>query len=83
MAASKQRFARNPDHRVIGGNWDIRTHSRGTRYPLGDAWGHISGWDRERIHGLLQVQERSFYLQQTADAIESEWEAVELSVGHY
>ncbi len=33
--------------------------------------------------GYFKYKERSFYLQQTADAIESEWEAVELSAGHY
>lgn len=33
--------------------------------------------------GYFKYKERSFYLQQTADAIESEWEAVETGVGRY
>jgi hypothetical protein len=33
--------------------------------------------------GYYKYKERSFYLQQTADAIESEWEAVEVGVGRY
>lgn len=33
--------------------------------------------------GYYKYKERSFYLQQTADAIESEWEAVEIGVGRY
>ncbi|SHJ23894.1 Protein of unknown function [Nocardiopsis flavescens] len=33
--------------------------------------------------GYFKYKERSFYLQQTADAIESEWEAVEIGVGRY
>lgn len=33
--------------------------------------------------GYFKYKERSFYLQQTADAIESEWEAVEVGVGRY
>ncbi|GIJ19805.1 SLATT domain-containing protein [Micromonospora lutea] len=53
-------------------------------------------WDRWTILGLtflvgvtsgfmgyFKYKERSFYLQQTADAIESEWEAVEVGVGRY
>lgn len=31
--------------------------------------------------GYFKYKERSFYLQQTADAIESEWEAVEAGIG--
>lgn len=33
--------------------------------------------------GYFKYKERSFYLQQTADAIETEWEAVEVGVGRY
>jgi len=33
--------------------------------------------------GYFKYKERSFYLQQTADAIEHEWEAVEVGVGRY
>ncbi|GAB3649179.1 SLATT domain-containing protein [Glycomyces tarimensis] len=33
--------------------------------------------------GYFKYKERSFYLQQTADAIEQEWEAVEVGVGRY
>ena len=33
--------------------------------------------------GYFKYKERSFYLQQTADAIESEWEAYEIGVGRY
>ncbi|HEY1917548.1 MAG TPA: DUF4231 domain-containing protein [Streptosporangiaceae bacterium] len=33
--------------------------------------------------GYFKYKERSFYLQQTADAIESEWEAVDVGVGRY
>ena len=33
--------------------------------------------------GYFKYKERSFYLQQTADAIEVEWEAVDVGVGRY
>ena len=33
--------------------------------------------------GYFKYKERSFYLQQTADAIEQEWEAVEVHIGRY
>ena len=33
--------------------------------------------------GYFKYKERSFYLQQTADAIESEWEAFDVGVGRY
>lgn len=33
--------------------------------------------------GYFKYKERSFYLQQTADAIENEWDAVEIMVGRY
>lgn len=33
--------------------------------------------------GYFKYKERSFYLQQTADAIEQEWEAFEVGVGRY
>lgn len=33
--------------------------------------------------GYFKYKERSFYLQQTADAIEQEWEAVQVGVGRY
>lgn len=35
------------------------------------------------LMGYFKYKERSFYLQQTADAIETEWEAVEVGVGRY
>ena len=44
---------------------------------------HISCRYCKWIYGLFQDKERSFYLQQTADAIETEWEAVEVGVGRY
>jgi len=33
--------------------------------------------------GYFKYKERSFYLQQTADAIENEWDAFEVGVGRY
>jgi len=33
--------------------------------------------------GYFKYKERSSYLQQTADSIESEWEAVEVGIGRY
>jgi hypothetical protein len=33
--------------------------------------------------GYFKYRERGFYLQQTADAIEEEWEALELGIGRY
>lgn len=36
-----------------------------------------------RLMGYFKYKERGFYLQQTADAIESEWEALEAGVGRY
>lgn len=33
--------------------------------------------------GYFKYKERSFYLQQTADAIENEWDAVQIGIGNY
>ena len=33
--------------------------------------------------GYFKYKERSFYLQQTADAVEGEWEAVDIGIGRY
>lgn len=53
---------------------DIRWATIGITFLVGIASGFI---------GYFKYKERSFYLQQTADAIESEWEAVEVGVGRY
>lgn len=53
---------------------DIRWVTLGLTFVVGVASGFM---------GYFKYKERSFYLQQTADAIESEWEAVEVGVGRY
>jgi hypothetical protein len=53
---------------------DIRWATLGITFLVGISSGFM---------GYFKYKERSFYLQQTADAIESEWEAVEIGVGRY
>ena len=53
---------------------DIRWATLGMTFIVGIASGFM---------GYFKYKERSFYLQQTADAIESEWEAVEVGIGRY
>ena len=53
---------------------DIRWVTLGMTFSVGIASGFM---------GYFKYKERSFYLQQTADAIESEWEAVEVGIGRY
>jgi hypothetical protein len=53
---------------------DIRWGTLGVTFIVGIASGFM---------GYFKYKERSFYLQQTADAIESEWEAVEVGIGRY
>ena len=53
---------------------DIRWVTLGMTFIVGIASGFM---------GYFKYKERSFYLQQTADAIEGEWEAVEVGVGRY
>jgi hypothetical protein len=53
---------------------DIRWVTLGMTFIVGIASGFM---------GYFKYKERSFYLQQTADAIESEWEAVEVGIGRY
>jgi hypothetical protein len=53
---------------------DIRWVTIGMTFIVGIASGFM---------GYFKYKERSFYLQQTADAIESEWEAVEVGIGRY
>jgi hypothetical protein len=53
---------------------DIRWVTLGMTFTVGISSGFM---------GYFKYKERSFYLQQTADAIESEWEAVEVGIGRY
>jgi MFS family permease len=53
---------------------DIRWATLGLTFLVGIASGFM---------GYFKYKERSFYLQQTADSIESEWEAYEVGVGRY
>jgi hypothetical protein len=53
---------------------DVRWVTLGVTFLVGIASGFM---------GYFKYKERSFYLQQTADAIESEWEAVEVGIGKY
>ena len=53
---------------------DVRWGTLGITFAVGIASGFM---------GYFKYKERSFYLQQTADAIESEWEAVEVGIGRY
>jgi Protein of unknown function (DUF4231) len=53
---------------------DIRWVILGVTFIVGIASGFM---------GYFKYKERSFYLQQTADAIESEWDAFEVGVGRY
>jgi Protein of unknown function (DUF4231) len=53
---------------------DIRWATLGLTFLVGISSGFM---------GYFKYKERSFYLQQTADSIESEWEAYEVGVGRY
>jgi hypothetical protein len=53
---------------------DIRWATLGITFIVGISSGFM---------GYFKYKERSFYLQQTADAIESEWEAVQVGIGRY
>jgi len=53
---------------------DIRWATLGLTFLVGVSSGFM---------GYFKYKERSFYLQQTADSIESEWEAYEVGVGRY
>jgi hypothetical protein len=59
---------------IIGQYPVIRWVTLGITFTVGMASGFM---------GYFKYKERSFYLQQTADAIESEWEALEAGVGRY
>jgi hypothetical protein len=59
---------------IIGQYLFIRWVTLGITFTVGIASGFM---------GYFKYKERSFYLQQTADAIESEWEALEAGVGRY
>ncbi len=59
---------------IIGQYPSIRWVTLGITFTVGIASGFM---------GYFKYKERSFYLQQTADAIESEWEALEAGVGRY
>lgn len=53
---------------------DIRWATLGLTFVVGISSGFM---------GYFKYKERGFYLQQTADSIESEWEAYEVGVGRY
>jgi hypothetical protein len=59
---------------IIGEYPTIRWVTLGITFTVGMASGFM---------GYFKYKERSFYLQQTADAIESEWEALEAGVDRY
>lgn len=59
---------------IIGQYPSIRWVTLGITFTVGMASGFM---------GYFKYKERSFYLQQTADSIESEWEALEAGVGRY
>lgn len=59
---------------VVGQYSSVRWATLGITFSVGMASGFM---------GYFKYKERSFYLQQTADAIESEWEALEAGVGRY
>jgi hypothetical protein len=59
---------------IIGQYPDIRWVTLGITFTVGMASGFM---------GYFKYKERSFYLQQTSDSIESEWEALEAGVGRY
>jgi len=59
---------------VIGQYPSVRWVTLGITFTVGMASGFM---------GYFKYKERSFYLQQTGDAIESEWEALEAGVGRY
>jgi hypothetical protein len=53
---------------------DVRWVTVGITFAVGVASGFM---------GYFKYKERSFYLQETADSIESEWEAADVGIGHY
>lgn len=59
---------------IIGQYPSVRWVTLGITFTVGMASGFM---------GYFKYKERSFYLQQTADSIESEWEALEAGVGRY
>jgi hypothetical protein len=59
---------------IIGQIPEVRWVTLGITFIVGISSGFM---------GYFKYKERSFYLQQTADAIETEWEAVEVAVGRY
>jgi hypothetical protein len=59
---------------IIGQYPSIRWVTLGITFTVGMASGFM---------GYFKYKERSFYLQQTADSIESEWEALEAGVSRY
>ena len=59
---------------IIGQYPSVRWVTLGITFTVGMASGFM---------GYFKYKERNFYLQQTADSIESEWEALEAGVGRY
>jgi hypothetical protein len=59
---------------VTGEIPDVRWATLGITFVVGISSGFM---------GYFKFKEKSFYLQQTADAIEMEWEAVEVGIGQY
>lgn len=59
---------------IIGQFPPVRWVTLGVTFAVGIASGFM---------GYFKYKERGFYLQQTADAIETEWEALEAGVGRY
>ncbi len=59
---------------IVGEIPEVRWVTLGITFVVGISSGFM---------GYFKYKERSFYLQQTADAIENEWEAVEVGVGRY
>ena len=59
---------------IVGEIPEVRWVTLGITFVVGISSGFM---------GYFKYRERSFYLQQTADAIENEWEAVEVGVGRY
>ena len=56
---------------------------RVSRSQMGNSGSYLTVGVSSGFMGYFKYKERSFYLQQTADAIENEWEAVEVGVGRY
>jgi hypothetical protein len=59
---------------IVGEIPDVRWLTLGITFVVGISSGFM---------GYFKYKEKSFYLQQTADAIETEWEAVDVGVGRY